>query len=125
MSTPNRERALRNAVSLAHRRAVKLDLPVLTGESAQEEILGLLVRDRALTLIEEEYVAPWSQRRRRSPFSDQWAEDWWSEAVLPFARRRPEASWWISRAPAAAFNWALMLDPIGAGEKKNRDQQEK
>lgn len=120
MNTAAQEAALRAAIAEAHSRSVELSLPVLEGETSRAEIVGLLVRDRALTLIERDLVSPTALRRRKAPFTDERAVDWWAGTLLPLARTRTEAAWWLRRAPRDAIQWAITLDSENAGKAGHR-----
>lgn len=116
MSSVERETAMRTAIREAHARAVEWELPDLVGVDARAEVVGLLVRDRALVIVERDLVDVGAARRRRSPFSSQWAVQWWYGTALPAARERVDAAWWMRRAPREALSWAIALDPEAAGE---------
>ena len=108
-----------SALETAYSHQVEWELPDLVG-SPKSVVVGTLVRDRALTLINRDLVKADSKRRVKAPWGDQWAEDWWAEKVLARARQRENSSWWISYAPRTALQWAIVLDPKGAGEARWR-----
>lgn len=108
-----RATAINEALREAQERADRLELPSLTGGQDRACAAGVLIRDRALALIERDLIHPGSQRRFRVEGRDVWAGDWWIETLLPAARTRTTAAWWIRRAPRAARAWADLLDPQG------------
>lgn len=108
--------AMRRALTEAWERQVGWSLPDLVSPEDRGEMVATLVRDRALTLIESELVGLNKQRARRAPWGDHWAQNWWEQVILPAARDRVEAGWWLRRSPREALSWAIVLDPIGAGE---------
>lgn len=117
MSSEARRAALLRAVEEGYRAQVRWELPDLEADSDTDEVRAFLYRHRALTLIEQELVAPDALRRRRQPFGEEWATEWWRDSILPAARRHSRASWWLNRAPRRALSWAIALDPAGASRK--------
>lgn len=119
MNAGGQEAAFRQALDDAWGRQIRWDLPDLTG-TERVQIVGTLIRDRALTLIQDDLVSPQSQRARRAPWGEQWARDWFDATVLPAARLRSEGGWWVRRAPREALSWAIVIDPEGAGRAGHR-----
>jgi hypothetical protein len=110
---PAQRAAMQMALENAVRRATAWDLPELTAAEPRTRAVGWLTRDRALVVIERDLVNLGAQRRRRAPWGQLWAPDWWDRVILPAAAEQSTAAWWARRAPRAAIEWARLLDPSG------------
>ena len=91
-----------------------LDLARAASE-ARTRAVGWLTRDRALVVIERDLVNLAARRRRRAPWGELWAPEWWERVILPGAAAQVTAAWWARRAPRPAIEWARLLDPSGDG----------
>lgn len=109
--SPVRRAAMQTALTCAVQRASAWGLPELTSSEARTRAVGWLTRDRALVVIERDLVNPAALRRRRAPWGELWAPDWWEEVIVPAAAVQTTAAWWARRAPRAAIEWARLLDP--------------
>lgn len=110
---PAQRAAMQIALENAVQRAAAWGLPELTAAEPRTRAVGWLTRDRALVVIERDLVSLGAQRRRRAPWGQLWAPDWWDRVILPAAAEQPTAAWWARRAPRAAIEWARLLDPSG------------
>lgn len=108
---PQRKAAMQMALENAAQRAVLWGLPDLEGEQGRTRAIGWLCRDRALVLIERDLVGLSARRRRRAPWGELWAPDWWATVIVPAASAQVAAAWWARRAPRPALEWARLLDP--------------
>ena len=108
---PARRAAMQTALAHAVQRASSWNLPELTATDARTRAVGWLTRDRALVVIERDLVNLAAQRRRRAPWGQLWAPEWWEQVILPAATVQTTAAWWARRAPRPALEWARLLDP--------------
>lgn len=126
---PARRAAMQTALENAVQRASAWGLPELTASEARTRAVGWLTRDRALVVIERDLVNLEARRRRRAPWGQLWAPDWWEQIILPAAAVQSSAAWWARRAPRPAIEWARLLDPTGDAEAARdtggRDEEER
>lgn len=112
---PSQRAAMQMALENAVQRASAWGLPELTASEARTRAVGWLTRDRALVVIERDLVNLAARRRRRAPWGELWAPEWWERVILPGAAAQATAAWWARRAPRPAIEWARLLDPSGDG----------
>lgn len=123
---PARRAAMHTALTNAVQRARQWGLPELAATQPRTRVVGWLTRDRAMVIIERDLVNLAAQRRRRAPWGDLWAPDWWEQVILPAAAAQRSAAWWARRAPRSALEWASLLDPssvTGAGNTGSEDER--
>lgn len=118
-----RRAAMQVALEHAIKRAAQWDLPELTGQEARTRAVGWLTRDRALVVIERDLVQLAAHRRKRAPWGEMWAPDWWMDVVLPAAAGQTTASWWARRAPRPAIEWARLLDETGTRDTASEAEE--